>query len=135
MSKYLTNNFYCDILDLPDDLVNALRNGASESKILLLAKISDQEARAVYLKDLDSVTRDVLKDDVDTKSTGRAGNVKKTPVLSPEDERVVDEIQRALGLKVRMQRNGSGSEAGKVTIEFYSESDLQELFRKLVSEP
>ena len=46
-----------DILQLPHDLLNALKAGASESKVLLLAKIEDEAVRATYLKDIDILTR------------------------------------------------------------------------------
>ncbi len=122
-----------EILDLPDDLLNALREGASESKILLLSKIDDPEIRASYLKDLEVLTRDKLKNsiesDKDVKDKGRVDQA-----MSPEDIRIVDEIQRSLGMRVRMSRNSANQEAGKLMIEFYSSDDLQELFRKLVSE-
>ncbi len=121
-----------DILELPDDLLNALRQGAAESKVLLLAKIDDEEIRASYLKDLDTLTRQQIKKGLDK---GAEQESKKTPLeLSPEDRRIVDEIQRALGLKVKMVRNNSDLEAGRLTVDFYSNDDLQELFRKLISE-
>lgn len=119
-----------EILELPDDLMNALRQGASESKILLLSKIPDEEIRAGYLKDLETLTRNQLAKDVEKASTSEANT--KESALSAEDQRIVDEIQRALGLKVKMSRNASNEQSGKLTIEFYSEGDLQELFRKLI---
>lgn len=120
-----------EILELPDDLLNALREGAAESKILLLSKIEDEEIRASYLKDLDVLTRRQLEKNIDKK----AANSEDTQMaLSAEDERITDEIQRALGLKVKMHRPTAGSEGGRLSIEFYSNSDLQELFRKLVAE-
>ncbi|MCB0352014.1 MAG: ParB/RepB/Spo0J family partition protein [Bdellovibrionales bacterium] len=120
-----------DILDLPDDLLNALRQGAAESKVLLLAKIEDQEIRESYLKDLDTLTRSQIKRDLDSELNKE--NSKKVISLSPEDRRLVEEIQEAVGLKVRLIRNGQNASAGKVSIDFYSDEDLQELFRKLVS--
>lgn len=120
-----------EILSLPDDLLNALKDGASESKVLLLAKIEDSEVRAAYLKDLDVLTRSQIQDDVEKKKVV-AGD--KKGGLSAEDQRIADEMQRALGLKVRLSRTTTGSESGKLTIDFYSSSDLQEIFRKLVSE-
>jgi ParB family chromosome partitioning protein len=120
-----------EILELPDDLLNALREGASESKILLLSNIEDQEIRASYLKDLDVLTRNQLKKDLE--KTTEPGDV-NTKVLSPEDLRITDEIQRSLGLKVKMFRTKPGVDSGRLTIEFYSNSDLQEIFRKLVAE-
>ncbi|RIL08811.1 MAG: chromosome partitioning protein ParB [Proteobacteria bacterium] len=118
-----------DILKLPDDLLNALKNGASESKVLLLAKIEDEEIRASYLKDIDSLTRDSLEKGLSKRST-------KGPKeeLGPDDRRVADEIQRAIGLKVRLTRVSPASEAGKLTIDFYSHEDLQEIYRRLIVE-
>lgn len=121
-----------EILELPDDLLNALREGASESKILLLAKIEDEEIRASYLKELDVLSRQQLKKDLDKQTTEKE---KEEPVgLSAEDSRIVDEMQRGLGLRVRMLRKGQDSEAGRLVVEFYSHDDLQELFRKLVGD-
>lgn len=125
-----------DILNLPADLLNALREGASESKILLLSKIEDPTLRATYLKDIDSLTRS----EIDQKAV--ADGVKKPNAkashdqgvaLTAEDQRIVDEIQRAIGLKVKMSKTSPTGEGGKLAIEFYSAADLQELFRKLIA--
>lgn len=120
-----------EILELPDDLLNALKEGASESKILLLAKIEDEEIRASYLKDLDVLTRSQLKKNIDTPTPTENSKVKN--FADPEDERIADELQRSLGLKVKLYRNAPGSTTGRITIEFYNDSDLQEVFRKLVN--
>ncbi len=120
-----------EILELPDDLLNALREGAAESKILLLAKIENEEIRASYLKDLDILTRRQLEKDIEK---SEPDEVRVERALSPEDLRITDEIQRSLGLKVKMVKSSPENEGGKLVIEFYSNSDLQELFRKLVSE-
>ncbi len=119
-----------DILDLPDDLLNALREGASESKILLLAQIEDEEMRGSYLKDLDTLTRNQLKRDLDSKEANDDDKAK----LSPEDQRIVDEIQRSLGLRVKMIKPDADAEKGRLSVEFYSGEDLQLLFRRLVNE-
>ncbi|MCO6430106.1 MAG: ParB/RepB/Spo0J family partition protein [Deltaproteobacteria bacterium] len=120
-----------DILELPDDLLNALREGASESKILLLSKIENEEIRASYLKDLDVLTRNQLKKDIEKSSTE---SEESTNALSPEDHRIADEIRRALGTKVRMFRPKPDSEGGRITIDFYTNEDLQVIFRRLVAE-
>lgn len=119
-----------EILELPDDLLNALREGASESKILLLSKIDNEEIRASYLKDIELLTRNQLEKDIEKNGAEKVGKVN----LSPEDQRITDEIQRSLGLKVKMIKADPGQESGKLVIEFYSSGDLQEIFRKLVSE-
>lgn len=114
-----------DLLDLPDDLLNALREGASESKILLLAKVKDSKERAKMLSGLGDITRDSLRSKVTVKKP------KKAKAISAEDRRISEEIQRAIGLKVSLQR-GKGSNEGKLSINFHSEEDLQIIFRKLI---
>lgn len=121
-----------DILELPDDLINALRQGASESKVLLLAKIDDEEIRTSYLKDLDTLTRSQIKSEIDKELDQKGAGTAKS-ILSPEDGRLVEELRNALGLKVSMSRSPSDEQAGKLVLEFYSEGDLQELFRKLIA--
>jgi ParB family chromosome partitioning protein len=123
-----------EILQLPDDLLNALREGASESKVLLLSKIEDETIRASYLKDLDVLTRSQLEKDLEGNRGSRESANEDSKVVSAEDLRIADEIQRSLGMKVRLIRSGSQVDAGKLTVEFYGEGDLQILFRKLVAE-
>jgi len=121
-----------EILELPEDLMKALRDGASESKVLLLAKIEDIEIRASYLKDLDVLTRGQLEKDIQKRSSDTTSSKSSAP--TSEDRRITDDIQRALGLKVRLLRSAPESNDGKISIDFYSEQDLQELYRKLVTE-
>jgi len=123
-----------EILSLPDDLLNALREGASESKVLLVAKIDDPAVRATYLKDIDILTRAQIGQSVEAKRPAPAQEGSESKVMTAEDQRIAEEIQRALGMKVRMARSGPNAEGGRLTIDFYGEGDLQILFRKLVSE-
>ncbi len=123
-----------EILQLPDDLLNALREGAAESKVLLLAKIDDESLRATYLKDLDVLTRSELEKNLQVKKTVEANDDNIQRAVSAEDLRIADEIQRALGMKVRLTRPNPQAENGKLTIEFYGDGDLQIVFRKLIAE-
>lgn len=119
-----------EILELPADLLNALKEGASESKILILAKIEDPEIRASYLKDLDTLTRGQLEKDLAKKR-------KEDPVASVngvEDGRLADEMQRTLGMRVRITRSTINPEQGRVWVEFYSDQDLQTVFQKLMAD-
>jgi len=118
-----------EILELPDDLMNALREGASESKVLLLAKIPDAEVRASYLRDIDTLTRNDLKKNIEEREEKGTSVEAK---LSPEDIRLTEEMQRSLGLKVKMTRPATNAEQGRIVIDFYSQGDLQEVFRRLV---
>lgn len=123
-----------DILDLPADLLNALRQGASESKILTLAKIDDVKERERLLEGLDSISRDDLVQKVDASTAKKKKTrLKVAKAASPEDRRIAEEIQRALGMKVVLTRQSATAEAGKIAIEFYSDGDLQEVFRKLIA--
>jgi ParB family chromosome partitioning protein len=123
-----------EILQLPDDLLNALREGASESKILLLAKIDDEKIRASYLKDLDVLTRSQLEKDLHEPKSAQANDDSVQKGLSAEDMRIADEIQRALGMKVKLTRSAPGVENGRLSIDFYGDGDLQVIFRKLVAD-
>jgi ParB family chromosome partitioning protein len=123
-----------EILQLPDDLLNALRDGASESKILLLAKIDDEKIRASYLKDLDVLTRSQLEKDLQAPKANQANDDNVQRGLSAEDMRISDEIQRALGMKVKLSRSAPGSENGRLSIDFYGDGDLQVIFRKLIAD-
>ncbi len=118
-----------EILELPDDLLNALREGASESKVLLLAKIEDEQIRASYLKDIDVLTRGQLQKEMASSTTA----VSNESNLSAEDVRLVDDIQRAIGLKVKLHRTSRDSQSGRLVIEMYSDSDFKEVYRKLIS--
>jgi hypothetical protein len=123
-----------EILQLPDDLLNALREGASESKVLLVAKIEDATVRASYLKDIDVLTRAQIGKSVEAKKNGAQGDSPSSRGITAEDVRISEEIQRALGMKVRLSRTSADAEGGRLTIDFYGEGDLQILFRKLISE-
>jgi len=114
-----------EILELPADLMNALRNGASESKVLLLSKIEDEEIRASYLKDIESLTRDQLQGKLQNDS-----GTKKSQ-LSPDDQRIIDDMQRSLGMRVRMTKAGENTESGRISIDFSAMTDLQELYRRI----
>ncbi len=123
-----------DLLDLPDDLLNALRQGAPESKILALSKISDPKRRSELLASIDNLTRteiEALGPKKTKKSSGKAKNKQKAK--SPEDVRLIDEMQKALGLKVNLVRSSKNNEKGKITVDFYSETDLQAIFRAFLS--
>lgn len=124
-----------EILQLPDDLLNALKEGASESKVLLLAKIDDPKVRAAYLKDLDVLTRSELEHNLKAPKPAPANNDEGgARVISAEDMRIADEIQRSLGMKVKLSRVSADSDSGRLTIDFYGDSDLQIVFRKLIAD-
>jgi len=123
-----------DIQTLPPELKQALRNGASESKILLLAQIEDPKLRIQMLERLDSLSREDLQNrGYKVSRGGTQGGTKnsKPKKARPADERLVGELQRQLGLKVGIQRNPKKTGHGKLIVEFYSEADLESIVNKL----
>ena len=102
--------------------------------MLLLAKIEDEQLRATYLKDLDLLTRAQLERNLGKGRTDNDDVTGEPKVINAEDLRIADEIQRALGMKVKLIRSNSSVDSGKLMVEFYAEGDLQILFRKLIAE-
>lgn len=130
-----------ELLELPDDLQAALISGASESKILALSKVKDVSKRRKLLEDLDRLSRmelqDLLEDgETDSKvSHGGTGGRKSSNdnnYYEIEDMRIEEDIRKALGLKVKLQRNSQNNEKGKIIIDFYSPSDLKEVYKRLL---
>ncbi len=128
-----------EILQLPDDLQAALIAGASESKILLLAQVENRGTRKQLLGKVEKLTREELEREID-----RALGRKRTKVshggtgarklrLSTEDQRIVEEVQRTLGTKVELARQNRDQTKGRLSIDFYSASDLYEIYRRLTA--
>jgi len=129
-----------DVLTLPDDLQAALIAGAAESKVLLLGQVENRDLRKELLSKLESLTRDELEiriqggvaageSELSHRGTvGKKGRVRKS---SSDDQRIVAELQRALGAKVLLMRSERKKGQGKLLIEFYSDDDFRELYRRL----
>ena len=120
-----------DVLNLPDDLIDALKNGCSESKVFLLAELPTREQRAYYLNELNTFTRDSLKNVI--KSSKNSKKDLRSKAFRAEDQRIENEMQLALGLKVKVNRSPN-SDSGKLVIEFYTDDDFQVIYRKLMSD-
>ncbi len=133
-----------EILELPEDLQAALINGESESKVLVLATVPNRDVRAQFLSQLEYFTRDQLEAEVKRVSalleqggemyhggTPQKGK-KRARKLSAEDEQLVRELQSQLGTRVHLFRKRGKSEQGRLTIEFYSNQDLNDVFSRIV---
>lgn len=125
-----------DILKLPADLQKALEEGFPESKVLLLSQISSPKQREKLLKKLGQISRMELEGEIG-EITGKTKKSKKLShrgtvgKLSVEDKRIAEEIQQKLGIKVNLSRNPTKAEQGKISLEFYSDDDLNEIYRRL----
>ena len=47
------------------------------------------------------------------------------------DQRIEDELRKGLGLKISIKRNPKSPEKGRIVIDFYSKSDLSEIYDRL----
>lgn len=124
-----------EVLQLPDDLQAALIAGISESKVLMLAGISDRSQRESLLKQIEGLTREKLEELINKNSPSHGGTDKKSftkkKELSLEDKRIVEAIQRKLGTKVKLTRKPGRGKGGSLTLEFYTSEDLEELYKRL----
>ena len=130
-----------EILNLPDDLQAALIAGAAESKVLLLSQVADREMRKELLARLEATSREQLEfelakltgEDKDQGDLSRSGTLrrKKKDRISEEDRRIIEEIQSALSTKVSIVRKPNQRSSGRLTIEFYSNDDLNEIYKRL----
>lgn len=126
-----------EVRNLPDDVKESLRLGLSESKALMIGKVSSAQERERLLKVADGLSRQELEQLISegsqkTKKVSHGGT--EAPVrLTAEDRRICDEVAKSLGVKATMSRSKSKPERGKFLVEFYSSEDLKELHRRLVS--
>jgi len=134
-----------EVLALPDDLQAALVAGASESKVLLLGQIKDKTLRKEFLNQIEYLSRAQLEEELkllkrqlkereSNAETYHGGtSVKEARPASIEDTRIVEEIQKTLGTRVMLSRKDGKDGQGKLSIEFYSSSDLYEIYRRLTA--
>jgi len=118
------------LLKLPDELKNALASGKiSEGHARALLSITKPRAqldalhtvieRKLNVRQTEMLVRQIMSGDEKPK--------KRNTPLSPQDKDMVHRFQERLGTKVDLRRDESGS-AGKLTIHFYSEEELQAVF-------
>lgn len=128
-----------DVLELPKELRDAIDGGASESKVLLVAQITESDRRQQVLDRLDSLSRDDIErivrgggfELVESSHGGTGGTGRAVPEASNEDRRIAEEMRRSLGTKVQVVRNPKKEGHGRVVVEFYSSDDLAEIYRRL----
>ncbi len=128
-----------DILSLPDDLQAALIAGASESKVLTLAQVEDRTFRKTLLaaineysrRELENLIREGLPaEEKPEPKVSHGGTARRAPQsLSVEDQRIVEDMQKSLGTKVQMQRGKNGQ--GRLLVDFYSDDDISEIYRRI----
>ncbi|MGA9526407.1 MAG: ParB/RepB/Spo0J family partition protein [Myxococcaceae bacterium] len=120
------------LLGLPDEVKGMLADGAismGHARALLgLPRIPEMVELARRIQDKKLSVRDAERLVKEGKDSGAAA---KKPGPTPQQRAVVEEIQRLLGTKVRLQEKGGGK--GTLEIDFFSYEDLDRLltlFRK-----
>jgi ParB family chromosome partitioning protein len=132
--SYITN--YLRLLKLPEDiqvLVQVGRLSTGHARTLLGLEHIDQQrriARRVIEQDLSvRATEQIVRR---TGESGRAKGKKAVPEVEDANVRAAEsKLRRLFGTRVRII-HASGSQAGKVELEFYSEADLVRLYDLLM---
>jgi ParB family chromosome partitioning protein len=128
------------LLDLPEYIQDALQKGTlSESHARLMLAVEDPAAQKHLYDDIVEhglTTRDVKErvkrfDTTGLRHRGRPSLVEMEANLPPEMRMAQDELSASLGAPVQIQK---GANAGKITISFYSQEELENILRKLGKE-
>jgi ParB family chromosome partitioning protein len=130
------------LLDLPEYIQDALQKGAlSESHARLLLAVGDPAAQKQLFDDIaeHGLTVRDAKERVARAGAGGSGVhhrgrpslVEMEANLPPEVRAAQDELSASLGAPVQIQK---GANAGKITISFYSQEELENILRKLGKE-
>lgn len=125
-----------ELLDLPDDLQAALISGVPEAKVVALSRVTDKSKRRKLLDNIEKLTKidieELLATGAESKVSQR-GTLEVNKNNNTEDLRLEEDLQRALGLRVQIRRDKSKNTKGKITIDFYSVSDVNEVYSRLMS--
>lgn len=117
------------LLNLPTEIQEAVGNGKlSESQARLLLTIEDIPTQKQFFAD-------ILENNLSVREIRlRIARVKEKAVSQhdappdPESLAIKEQLESALGTKVDLKKDG---ETGKITINFYSQEELQALLQKL----
>lgn len=130
-----------ELLELPDDLQAALISGVPEFKVLALSKVSDKSKRKQLLENIEKLSKfeiDAItgsqNSNVSQVGTANASKtLEKVNLVNKDDLRLEEDLQKALGLKVKIKRDKLRQSKGRIVIDFYSTSDVSEVYRRLTS--
>ncbi len=121
------------LLSLPTYIQDALgRSQISESQARLLLAIGDSIQQQKLFDDIirNNLSVRDLKNRISRLKSGEPIEV-VSRVADPEVRALEDRLQQFLGTKVKLQKQGAG---GKITIDFYSQEELQGILDKLLAD-
>ena len=119
------------LLNLPSYIQDSVaQNKISESQGRLLLMVSDQKEQRVIFDDLirNNMSVRELRNRISFRKPEIGASIESLSV-DPETEHLEEQLREALGTKVKLQKEG---DSGKLTINFYSQEELQNLIAKLV---
>lgn len=123
------------LLNLPEQIKNDLAAGKiSEGHARALLSLKKQEDqlealraivnRGLNVRQAEALVKQIQEGDLPAKPTRSS--------LSPQDKRLLSRFESKLGTKVELNR--TDDDAGKITIHFYSQEELQAIFEAIVGE-
>jgi len=117
------------LLSLPEEIqAHVSRGTLSMGHARALLGLSEPRAQLELCRRTLSEGLSVRQVERMVKSFGRR-RAARTPGVDPDVRRVEEDLQRALGAKVRLQRSGK---RGRIEIEFYSAEELEGLVARLL---
>ena len=119
------------LLNLPSYIQDSVaQNKISESQGRLLLMVSDQKEQRVIFDDLirNNMSVRELRNRISFRKPEIGASIESLSV-DPETEHLEEQLREALGTKVKLHKEG---DSGKLTINFYSQEELQNLIAKLV---
>ncbi len=133
--SYITN--YIRLLRLPSDLQELVQEGKlSTGHARTLLGISEVEVQRKLARKIIEMALSVRQTERLIKDAGGASRVVKPRAsLKENDANVRDaeaKLRRHLGTQVRILQNGQNG-GGKIEVEFYSQPDLDRLFRMILA--
>lgn len=114
------------LLDLPEEVQQAIANGQiSEGHAKVLAGLESEAEKIKFFKKIIDDKLTVRDTEMTIKKIREPkGVINSDPNLVAQEE----ELQSALGTKVKIEKRGDG---GKIVIEFYSPEELREIINKI----
>jgi ParB family chromosome partitioning protein len=120
------------LLNLPTQIQDAVSRGQiNESQARLLLMISDMQEQQAVFADLVNNNLSVreLRSRIQVRKQKAPMPAEIVPQVDPETMHIEEQLREALGTKVKLQKEGDG---GKLTINFYSQEELQALLERLI---
>lgn len=117
------------LLHLPIEIQRAVAEGKiSEGHAKALLAIENPEKQRAVFDLIIKEELTVRETELKVRSVSVKPHVRSSAALNPEIVAHIDRLSRALGTKVKIAPSGKG---GRVVIEYYSQEDLDNLFKRL----